>query len=269
MQHELDLEAGAALAYAIDDFTEPWRAPETVVLVHGLAESGEAWRPWVPDLAGRYRVVRPDQRGYGRSTPMREDYAWTLDTLAADLERLIAVAGGVPVHLVGAKIGAAVCARFAAAYPSLVHTLTLIGLPVKGPKSRDEWIDYIRKNGVRAWARMTMEERLGSEAGAEMLEGWSDLMGRTAASTLIGFMRCVGGFDVAADLPRITCPVLAITSDSKRHPVAEVEGWRSKVRQSRLVVIPGDGYHASAVRPHECARATLDFIARHPVVPKD
>lgn len=265
MQQALELESGVALAYTLDDCTDPLRAAETVVLVHGLAESGEAWRPWVPHLARRYRVVRPDQRGFGRSTPMREDFQWTLDVLAADLDKLVVATGGDSVHLIGAKIGATICARFAATYPALVHSLTLIGLPVKGPKSRADWIDYIRKNGVRAWARMTMEERLGSDATAEMLESWSDLMGRTAPGTLLGFMGSVSGFDVTADLPRIACPVLAITSDSKRHPVAEVEGWRPALRQSELVVIPGDGYHVSAVRPDECARAALDFISRHPI----
>jgi 3-oxoadipate enol-lactonase len=265
MQHLLDLEPGVAMAYAVDDCTDPWRAPETVVLVHGLAESGEAWRAWLPHLVRRYRVVRPDQRGYGRSTSMHEDFRYTLELLAADLEKLAAATGAGRVHLVGAKIGATVCAHLAASRPSLVRTLTLIGLPVQGPKSRAEWIERIRRNGVRAWARMTMEERLGSEATPDMLEGWSDLMGRTAPGTLIAFMASVGSFVVTADLPRIACPVLAITSDSKRHPVAEAEAWRRKVRQSELVVIPGDGYHASAVRPDECARATVDFIARHPI----
>ena len=265
MQLTLGLETGVALAYAVDDFTDHWRSPETIVLVHGLAESGEAWRAWVPHLARRFRVVRPDQRGFGRSTPMPENFPWTLDILAGDLAQLVEAIGGGPVHVVGAKIGATVSARFAATYPALVKSLTVIGLPVQGPKSRAEQLDYARKNGVRAWARMTMKERLGSEASAEMLEGWADLMGRTAPSTLLGFVASVGGFDVAANLPQIACPVLAITSDSKRHPVAEVEGWRPKVKRSELVIIPGDGYHASAVSPETCARAVIEFVGRHPI----
>ena len=30
---------GCNLFYTIDDFTDPWREPETVLFVHGLAES--------------------------------------------------------------------------------------------------------------------------------------------------------------------------------------------------------------------------------------
>ena len=59
--------------YEVDDFTDPWRKPETVLLLHGNAESGAAWYGWVPHLARHYRVVRPDMRGFGASTPMARD----------------------------------------------------------------------------------------------------------------------------------------------------------------------------------------------------
>ena len=56
--------------YVVDDFTDPWTQPETVLMLHGNAESGLAWWAWVPTLARHYRVVRPDMRGFGQSTPM-------------------------------------------------------------------------------------------------------------------------------------------------------------------------------------------------------
>src|SRR5512138_3141784 len=48
-----------------------------VVLAHGFPELSYSWRHQIPALARRgYRVLAPDQRGYGRSTrPERvEDY---------------------------------------------------------------------------------------------------------------------------------------------------------------------------------------------------
>src|SRR5688572_24516944 len=70
--------------YQVDDFTDPWETPETILLLHGNAESGAAWYGWVPHLARRFRVVRPDMRGFGASTPMPRDFAWTLDVIIAD-----------------------------------------------------------------------------------------------------------------------------------------------------------------------------------------
>ena len=69
--------------YRVDDFTDPWRQPQTILMLHGNAESGLAWYAWVPKLARQYRVVRPDMRGFGNSTPMPRDYPWSLDRLTA------------------------------------------------------------------------------------------------------------------------------------------------------------------------------------------
>ena len=100
----MSLPGGLELFYQIDDYTDPWGAAESVVLLHGNSESSEAWRTWVPYLGRRYRVVRPDQRGFGRSTPMARDFPWSLDVLIDDLVRFTAELNLTRFHLVAAKI---------------------------------------------------------------------------------------------------------------------------------------------------------------------
>ena len=46
------------LYYTIDDHTDPWTKPDSVLFVHGFTESTEAWRQWIPHFSRRYRVVR-------------------------------------------------------------------------------------------------------------------------------------------------------------------------------------------------------------------
>src|SRR5262245_22116409 len=67
--------------YLIDDCTDPWSEPQTVLLLHGSSESGAVWFGWVPHLARHFRVVRPDMRGFGASTAMPRDYPWPIDTV--------------------------------------------------------------------------------------------------------------------------------------------------------------------------------------------
>src|SRR5438067_1813411 len=100
--------------YEVDDFTDPWHRPDTVLMLHGNAESGLAWFGWVPALARQYRVVRPDMRGFGQSTPMPRDYPWTLDRLAEDFCLLMDNLRIDRFHLVGAKIGGTIARAFAA-----------------------------------------------------------------------------------------------------------------------------------------------------------
>ena len=47
----LALPGGGKLYYALDDHTDAWRPAETVIFVHGYAETSEAWRGWVPHFS--------------------------------------------------------------------------------------------------------------------------------------------------------------------------------------------------------------------------
>ena len=65
------------LYYRIDDHTDAWARPESVLFVHGFTETTEAWRAWVPHFSRRYRVIRIDQRGFGKSGPIAKNFTLT------------------------------------------------------------------------------------------------------------------------------------------------------------------------------------------------
>lgn len=256
-----------AMHYEVDDHTDPWRDPETILMLHGSSESGAVWFGWVPHLARHFRLVRPDMRGFGGSTPMPRDYSWPLDGIVDDFASLMQQLGIARFHLVGAKIAGTIARRFAARFPERVRTLTLVGAP---PPRRDHkpgvlssWLERIEKQGVESWARSTMSGRLGSQFPAEGFEWWAKLMGRTPLSTSLGFVSTIPGWDVAEDLPRIACPTLVITTEgSALGSVEEVSAWQRKIPRSTLLVLPGDSFHVAATDPDRCARETFDFIMR-------
>jgi pimeloyl-ACP methyl ester carboxylesterase len=256
------------MLYRIDDFTDPWRAPETVLMLHGNAESGLAWYAWVPKLARRYRVVRPDMRGFGESTPMPADHAWTLDRLIEDFCLLMDHLGVARFHLIGAKIGGTVARAFAARRPERMITLTVVGTPPPFRAGAAERVpDLIRDfqtRGVEYWAAQNMSERLGDGFPPEGLAWWTRFMGRTAVSTQLGFMGTIACADITADLPKIACPTLVITTtESGLGTVAETSAWQRTIPRSELVVLPGNSYHVAATHADAAAEATLEFLARH------
>src|SRR2546428_11857007 len=77
------LPGDLSMYYDDDDFTDPWSAPETVILHHGNAKNARLWYGWVPLLARDYRVIRVDARGFGRSSAPAPGYPWSLDGFAA------------------------------------------------------------------------------------------------------------------------------------------------------------------------------------------
>ena len=259
---------GAELFYTVDDFTDPWRGAGTVVLLHGNAESGEAWRAWVPHLARDYKVIRVDTRGFGRSAPMPADFPWTTDVLVDDLVQVTSALGLKKFHMVAAKLGGTFALRFAAARPDLVQSLCVIGVPASPGKafsaSLPGWVAEMESKGVRSWAASTMRARLGSKVSEAHMNWWSDFMGATALSSQRGFMKMVATLDVAPDLPQIQCPTLVVTSTAS--PMWSVEGtqaWQKRIPNSDFVVFESDSYHIAGSEPDTVAPRVRAFIDRH------
>ena len=265
MEAFLQRPDGCRLFYVIDDFTDAWRPAPTVLFVHGLAESTEAWRGWVPHFARRFRVVRVDLRGFGRSTPMLDEFGWNIEVLVEDLVALIRDLGVERVHLVGAKSGGSMTLKLAADHPSLVETLTGVTPPVVGPAGAREWREFIPKHGMREWARMTMQGRLGSRVSQAEMDWWVDnIQSRTPVSTMMGYLRWVPGMDIRADVEKIACPTLIInTTGSSLRAADSYREWQPRIRNSRLVTIEGDAWHAAGAYPDRCAKETLAFIDSH------
>src|SRR5258706_533563 len=129
MKRRIEIAPGVSLAYTLDDYTDPWTDAETIILIHGIAESGEAWRAWVPHLARRYKVIRLDLRGFGDSTPMPLDYEWSIAALADDLDAFVTRLDLGRVHLVRAKLGGLISMKFAATRPQNIPDSELVLIP--------------------------------------------------------------------------------------------------------------------------------------------
>jgi 3-oxoadipate enol-lactonase len=258
--------ADLEMHYMVDDFTDPWTRPETILLLHGNAESSAAWYAWIPHLGRRYRVVRPDRRGFGASTPMPSDFPWTLDVIIDDHIRLMDALGIERFHVVGCKYGGTIARAFAARRPERVRTLTVVGTPQAsrpGAEVIPALVKEFEEHGLKPWAKRTMGMRLGSDFPPEGVEYWIDFMSRTAVSSMIGFNKCINYIDISAEMPNIKCPTLVITTEgSGLASVEENRAWQRQIPNSQLLVLPGDSYHVALTNPDACARATLEFIAR-------
>jgi pimeloyl-ACP methyl ester carboxylesterase len=261
------LADGTAMHYRDECFADAWAQPKAALLLHGNAESGEAWNAWMPALGRRLRVVRPDMRGFGRSSPMPQDHPWSFDGLVADFIALLDHLGIGRVHLVAAKVAGPIAIRLAVLHPGRVRSLVLLGTLVAGQATLGDrhasWMAHLREHGVESWARWTMPGRLGRNAPPAMLEGWSRLMGATPLSTQLGFIAQVPKLDVRGDLAQVAAPTLVVTTDdSGLDGVETTRAWQKRIAGSELMVVPGDSYHVAATHPELCAAATLDFIAR-------
>jgi 3-oxoadipate enol-lactonase len=255
------------MQYLVDDYTDPWCNPEAILLLHGAGDSGAVWYGWVPHLARRFRIVRPDIRGFGASTPMPRDFPWTLDVIIDDLIRLMDALNIKRYHLVGAKIGGTIASAFAARHPERVLTLTVGATPpaLRTYTEADvaamikEWEEH----GFEVPLRRTMAGRLGPEFPPNGVEWLLKLMCRSPASSWIGFMATgTARADVSSDLPRIACPTLVIVPEvSTIASLEDTRAWQKKISNSKLLVLPTNSNHVAVSHADRCAQATLEFIS--------
>jgi NAD(P)-dependent dehydrogenase (short-subunit alcohol dehydrogenase family)/pimeloyl-ACP methyl ester carboxylesterase len=80
----------------------------TLVLVHGWPDSHVVWDGVVPLLADRFRIIRYDNRGVGKSSVPKPVSAYTMECYADDFAAVIeSLAAGEPVHVLAHDWGSA------------------------------------------------------------------------------------------------------------------------------------------------------------------
>lgn len=105
-------------------------APPVLVL-HGITQSTATWGWLVPHLADRYRVVRLDLRGHGRSG--RTPGAYRFPDFIADATAVCEQVLGRPAVVIGHSLGGGTAAGLAQTRPDLVRGVVLEDPAIMAP----------------------------------------------------------------------------------------------------------------------------------------
>lgn len=262
-----------AMRYVVDDFTDPWAEPDTVILLHGIAEEARIWRPFVPHLARRNRVVSVDLRGFGGSTPLPAGKVFGLAEWADDIEALVAHLGARRVHLVATKLGALIAFELSQRQPGWLCSLSLAGMLASPSGSLaawvDDWIAMVDRGGSREWATKTMPGRMADNLSPEAYQWWIDLMAAAPAETVVHCFRMLPGIKEAPHPERVLCPTLFLAAAGEgfvsgqydqRPSAAAIEAFQRRVPHSTMRSIKANSYHIAATHPDACAREIADFV---------
>ncbi|MEG3154287.1 alpha/beta fold hydrolase [Sphingomonas sp. RB1R13] len=122
---QIRLSTGITLKVAL---AGPADAPP-VILLHGFPESHRTWRGVVPLLEDRFRLVMPDQRGFGGSDAPADPADYRIDKILADLFALADALGIGEFALVGHDWGGAAAWAAAIRGNSRITRLAIINAP--------------------------------------------------------------------------------------------------------------------------------------------
>lgn len=101
-----------------------------VILLHGFPDFWYGWRYQIDALAARgFRLIMPDQRGYGLSDKPRPWAAYDIHVLSADVVALMDALGLDSASLVSHDFGGGVAWWVAANYPERVDRMVVLNCP--------------------------------------------------------------------------------------------------------------------------------------------
>ena len=104
-----------------------------VVLCHGFPESWYSWRHQIPVLADAgFRVVAPDQRGYGMSDAPESVAAYSILHLTGDIVALVHALGEDQAVVVGHDWGSPVAWALAQMRPDMFRAVASLSVPFTG-----------------------------------------------------------------------------------------------------------------------------------------
>ncbi|MCK6519266.1 alpha/beta hydrolase [Myxococcota bacterium] len=111
-------------------FDQAGRAGPRVMMVQGAGVIGEGWRGIVNLLAGDHQLAWHDNRGVGRSLPLRGPV--TVEAMAKDTLAVMDQLGWEDAHLVGHSLGGIVVQELAQRATGRARSLSLISTAGRG-----------------------------------------------------------------------------------------------------------------------------------------
>jgi 3-oxoadipate enol-lactonase len=256
---------GARLAYYIDDFTDPWKKPPVLLLLHAAMGSAKRYYAWVPALARDYRVVRLDLRGHGGSEIPPADRPLTLDRLVSDVIELMTHLDIASAHIVGNSAGGYLAQQLAMHRGERVRSLSLFGsTPGLKNSQAPSWIPQIEAKGLRAFLAETIADRLPlDQVDPGLVEWFLDEAAKNDPVYIGKFVLLMASYDWSDEVGHIQCPTLVVVPGAE--PIgstANYEPFRRLVPDVEMRVYDGAPHNICDAFPDRCAGDVLDFLTR-------
>lgn len=235
---------------------------EAIVLVHGSMDRSAGLLRLSRRLSHRYRVIRYDRRGYGRSTALGPPF--DVATHVDDLEALLQEAtGGAGVRLAfGHSFGGNVVLGLADRRPELIERAAIFETPLS-------WMPWWPEQTAGGAALGRADSADAAEAFMRRLVGddkWERLPPSTREARRNEGAAMVGELADLRRAPpwdgaRLDCPVLALCGEHahEQHRTG-AQAMPGLVPGCRLVTIDGAAHFGPNTHADAVAAALVEFL---------
>jgi pimeloyl-ACP methyl ester carboxylesterase len=239
-----------------------------LVFIHGGALDRRIWDDQFNVFAERYKVIRYDVRGHGKSQPPTKPYSDD-----EDLYQLLKFLKIEKVHLIGLSLGGRIVIDFTLVHPEMVETLIAVAPGLSGYMFSPQHIQGMMK------IVYSIQQEDGSPAGELWLQN-PYLAPAMESPTVAQKLRPIAVdnsrvwlinplfsrplFPPAIQrLSELRVPTLLIMGDRDLADIQKiVQTLEAGIPGSKKVMIPGAGHLVNMERPEEFNRVVLEFLSK-------
>lgn len=237
----------------------------TVILLHGLGGSSQAWAFNIGPLAEKYHVVVPDQIGFGKSDKPFVNYR--IRTYVDFLDQFCKQLKIEHATLVGNSMGGWIGAMFTASFPDRVDKLVLVDAAGYAPPKD---FDIRSLFGLNPTTRAGMKLLVGKvfynkafQTDAAIEQAMAMRLAAGDGYTINSITESIlRGEDFIDDVVKtIKRPTLIVWGrEDGLVPLADGERFNKDIAGSKMVVIDQCGHVPNAEKPGEFNAALLKFL---------
>jgi 3-oxoadipate enol-lactonase len=246
------------------ELSGPAEAP-VLVLSGSLGTDMSMWDPQAEPLSARFRLLRYDQRGHGRSPVPSGPYS--IAELGEDLLALLDRLEIERASLCGLSIGGMTAMWVAARAPERVERLSLLCTSAQlGPESMwRERAATVRTQGLDAIADAALERwftegfrRRHADTAARFRAGLCAIPPEGYA----GCCEAIAEMDLRADLPAIAAPTLVIAgADDPATPPAHGRLIAGAIAGARMEVVSPAAHLANIEQADRVTELIVPFLS--------
>jgi pimeloyl-ACP methyl ester carboxylesterase len=262
----MEIKSGFAEVNGTRLYYEMAGTDQPLVLIHGFTLDTRMWDDQFETFARRWRVLRYDLRGFGKSALPDGAYGHEADLMAL----LVALEMG-RADVIGLSRGGMVALDFAFVYPEAVRSLVLVDALYGGFRWSAEW----RESMDRIWGE-------GREQGSEAAkQSWLDhplftpiREQREAGARLEKIITDYSGWHFVNDDPGVNVkPPSAKRLDQTQAPTLVIVGERDlpdfhdmadnmarQIPTARKVVLEKAGHMSNMEAPEQFNETVLGFL---------
>ncbi len=227
--------------------------PKNAPAILQYSSGGTNLRIWdfvLPMITTKYRSIRLDMRGSGKSTPANKPSQYSFQQFAKDTNTVLNTLGVEKCHLWSMAFGSRIGLAFCATYPEKVYSACFNDLSIEKPDPESQRMGHkkaMKLQEAAGIAKFPKPSRISEHSYPDQV-------------SLVSGANSTGVFDLQAAIPRLSMPVLLVTGKCDPNLVS-TRAIAAAAPNAEIIELENVGHGSVLQRPDLTTEIFLEFLA--------